>query len=111
MITEIRFYLDENIDNDVAKALRGRGIDVLTTAEAGNAGLKDQAQLAFAHSENRVIVTQDEDFLILDSEQVPHAGIAYYKHRNRSIKEVIRGLLLIYEVLSANDMMNHVEFL
>jgi predicted nuclease of predicted toxin-antitoxin system len=110
-MNEIRFYLDENIDNDVAKALRGRGIDVLTTAEAGNAGQTDPTQLAFARRERSVIVTQDEDFLILDSQQVPHAGIAYYKHRNRSIKEVIRGLLLIYEVLTVEDMMNHVEFL
>jgi len=56
-------------------------------------------------------VTQDEDFLILHSKQVPHAGIAYYKPRTLSNKEVIRGLAFIYDVLDRDDMMNHIEFL
>jgi predicted nuclease of predicted toxin-antitoxin system len=110
-MNDIRYYFDENMDNDIAKALRGRGIDVLTTAEADNAGVEDKTQLAFAMIETRVIVTQDEDFLILDSEKIPHSRIVYYKHRTRSNKEVIRGLVLIYEILTRDDMVNHVEFL
>ena len=56
-------------------------------------------------------MTQDEDFLILHSKQVPHAGIIYYKPRTRSNKDVIRGLVLIYDILDADEMTNHVEFL
>ena len=92
-MNDIRFYLDENMNHDIARALRGRGIDVMTTAEADNIGATDEQQLAFAREENRVIVTQDEDFLILDSQQMPHAGIAYYKQHSRTIKEVVRGLI------------------
>jgi predicted nuclease of predicted toxin-antitoxin system len=110
-MNDIRYYFDENMDHDIAKALRGRGIDVLTTAEAGNAGADDKTQLAFSLAEKRVVVTQDEDFLILDSENTPHSGIAYYKHRSRTTKEIIRGLVLIYEILTPDDMANHVEFL
>jgi predicted nuclease of predicted toxin-antitoxin system len=110
-MNDIRYYFDENMEHNIAKALRGRGIDVLTTAESGNAGMDDKIQLAFALAEKRVIVTQDEDFLILDSEKTPHSGIVYYKHRTRSNKEVIRGLVLIYEILTSDDMTNHVEFL
>jgi predicted nuclease of predicted toxin-antitoxin system len=78
MKARIRFYLDENVNTSVAKGLRTRGIDVLTTPEAGNMGLRDEEHVAFALAENRVIVTQDRDFLVLSSQGVKHAGIVYY---------------------------------
>jgi uncharacterized protein with PIN domain len=107
----IRFYLDENVANDIAEGLRHRGIDVVTTPEAGNMGLTDEEHLAFALAQNRVIVTQDSDFLILDSQGLPHAGIVYYKPQTRTVKDIISGLLLIYGVLSPEEMHNHIEFL
>jgi predicted nuclease of predicted toxin-antitoxin system len=83
----------------------------LTTPEAGNIGLDDEGHLAYALAEARVIVTQDGDFLGLAQKGIPHAGIVYYEPRSRSVKEIIRGLILIYEVLTPEDMVNHVEFL
>lgn len=106
----IRFYLDENVDNRIAQGLRTREIDVLTTAEAGNRGLKDAEHLDYARAENRVIITQDTDFLVFHANGVEHAGIVYYKPQTRSIKQVIRTALLIYEILTPDDMRNHVEF-
>jgi predicted nuclease of predicted toxin-antitoxin system len=111
MTSSIRFYLDENVANEIAQGLRTRSIDVITTAEAGHIGFKDEQQLSFALAEQRVFVTQDEDFLVLHSQGVAHAGIAYYKQKTRSTKQVIRGLVLIYDVLSPDEMVNHVEFL
>ena len=107
--TEIRFYLDENVDNQVAKGLRTRKIDVLTTAEADHIGWKDEQHLAFALEERRVIVTQDRDFLRLDTQGLPHAGIVYYKPQTRMLKQILRGLILICEVLEPEDMENRVE--
>jgi hypothetical protein len=98
MPDNIRFYLDEN--------LRNRGIDVVTTPEAGNMGLDDEGHLAFALAEGRVIVTQDGDFLGLARKGMPHAGIVYSEPRSRTVKEIIRGLILIYEVLIPDDMRN-----
>ena len=108
---QIRFYLDENVANAVANGLRNRGIDVITTAEAGYMGRDDLDIMAFALQENRVIVTQDDDFLAHASAGVTHAGIAYCKPQTRSIKQIIQGLLLIHGVLSPEDMLNHIEFL
>jgi predicted nuclease of predicted toxin-antitoxin system len=59
----IRYHLDENIPAAVAEGLRRRSIDVTTTAEAGLLGATDEAQLAFARDQGRVIVTQDADLL------------------------------------------------
>ncbi len=47
----------------IAKALRQRGVDVTTTVEAGLRQKDDLAQLNFAKQEDRVVVTQDADFL------------------------------------------------
>jgi len=74
----IRFHLDEHISTSVAAGLRRRGIDVTTTPEAGLMGSDDAAQLSFATSHGRVMVTHDADFLRLDAEGTIHAGIAYY---------------------------------
>ncbi len=108
---QIRFYLDEHVANAVANGLRNRGIDVITTAEAGYMGRDDLDIMAFALQENRVIVTQDDDFLTHASGSIAHAGIAYCKPQTRSVKQIIQGLLLIHGVLSPEEMLNHIEFL
>ena len=107
---QIKFYLDENVPKAVAEGLRRRGVDVLTVQEAGNSGLSDHTQLTFALTEVRVLVTVDSDFLQLAHEGVSHAGIAYANPR-RSIGEIIGALRLISDVLSPDDMANHVEYL
>jgi predicted nuclease of predicted toxin-antitoxin system len=111
MTNSIRFYLDENIAKEFAKGLKTRDIDVVTTPELGHMVFTDEQHLAHALLEDRVFVTEDEDFLRHHSEGIPHAGIVYYKQKTRSIKEIIRGLALIYDVYSPEDMINHVEYL
>ena len=74
-------------------------------------GLSDGEHLAFALAENRVIVTQDSDFIVLASQGSDHAGIVYYKPQSRTTKQVIRSLLWLYEQFSAEDLHNRVEFL
>ncbi|MGH9673690.1 MAG: DUF5615 family PIN-like protein [Bryobacteraceae bacterium] len=61
----ICFHLDEHIPASIAAALRRRGIDVTTSAESGLLGANDAAQLSFAASAGRVLVTHDADFLRL----------------------------------------------
>lgn len=109
MHDRIRYHLDENVDPDVAKALRLYGVDVSTTQEAGLKGRTDEAQLSFARSEARVLVTHDTDFLHLRTQD--HFGIAFCNRPDRTIGEVIRHLLLMYEVLSSEEIRGRVEFL
>ena len=107
----IRFHLDEHVDPEIASALRRYGIDVTTTAEAGLRTLDDNPQLEYARSERRVIVTHDEDFLRLAVHSNDHPGIAYCHQTARSMGEIIRALILIYEALTPEEMAGHVEFL
>ena len=61
----IQFHLDENVDGEIARGLRSRGIDVTTTADAGLGEATDEEHVAFALSQRRVIFTHDADFIRL----------------------------------------------
>ena len=107
----IRFHLDEHVHPAIAAGLRHRGIDVTTTVDAGLSGAADENQLAFARTEDRVIVTHDDDFLALHARGVSHAGIAYCHQQSHSTGDLLRTLLLLYECLTAEEMQGRVEFL
>jgi predicted nuclease of predicted toxin-antitoxin system len=106
----IRFHLDQHISNFVARGLMLRAIDVSTTAEAGLQDADDVELLAFALSENRVIVTQDADFLRKHDAGNEHAGIIFNQHGTRTVGELIRFLELVNDCLEPEDMAGKVEF-
>lgn len=95
----------------MARALRRRGIDIVTAAEAGLLGASDKEQLSRAHTAGRVLVTHDPDFLRLHHQQHAHTGIAYCEHGTRTIGQIVAGLVLIYEALEPAEMVGRVEFL
>ena len=106
----IKFYCDEHVDPAIVNALRKRGLDILTAQEADMLSVADEQQLQFAVSQHRAIFTQDTDFLRLHRTGVAHQGIIY-SHQSTSIGKIIQGLLLIYQVLTEEEMENHVEYL
>ena len=104
----IKFYTDEHVSRAVIKALRKRGIDVLTAPEAGLLGATDEQHLEKAQNDGRAIFTQDDDFLRLHTAGIAHVGIAYAP-QGTTIGHLIDGLILIHQVLDSDDMKNHVE--
>ena len=111
MTVPIRFHLDENVDSAVADGLRRRGVDVSTAFGANLLHASDEQQLDFAGREGRVLVTHDEDFLVLAKKGLAHAGIAYCHPESRSIGQIIAALMLIRDCLNAEEMRDHIEFL
>jgi predicted nuclease of predicted toxin-antitoxin system len=107
----ICFHLDENVSNAIAESLRRRGIDVTTTPSAGLMGCSDEEQIDFALEQNRVIFTQDTDFLRLNQAGFTHNGIVYCQQNSRSIGEIVRSLILIWEYLEPEEMRGRVEFI
>jgi predicted nuclease of predicted toxin-antitoxin system len=101
----LRYYFDEHIDPVIAAHLRARGIDVLTTIEAGRAGqgITDSHQLAYATEQGRVLVTRDRGFILLAATQMPHAGVILLQ-RPLSIGETIEYLEVAAQVIEADDM-------
>ncbi|MDJ1169927.1 DUF5615 family PIN-like protein [Roseofilum sp. BLCC_M154] len=111
MPQEIQFHLDENVSYAVAEGLRRRGIDVTTSPQAELMGCSDEEHIAFAVKQDRVIFTQDADFLRLDRAGINHKGIVYCQQNSRSIGEIVRSLILIWEYLDTEDIDGKVEFI
>lgn len=110
MADPVRFYLDEHVPLAITLGVRRRGGDVQTVQEAGLRGATDDEQLAYAVTTGRVVVTQDTDFLRLHAAGHTHQGIVYASPQ-LSVGDIIRGLMLIHELLTAEDMVNYLEYL
>ena len=111
MSRTIRFHLDENCSHAVAEGLRRRGIDVTTTPETGLLGVQDVEQLAYRLAQGRVIFSYDEDMLRLAASGVEHPGVVFCQQRRRSVGDIIRGLVLVWERLAPSDMIGQVKYL
>lgn len=110
----IKFYLDEDVHEDIAAALRLRGYDVRTTREAGNKGLTDTEQLRYAISEDRIIISFNAaDFYKLHSEflkkGIEHSGIILSKQL--PIGKVIKSLLKLISDIKEQDIKNNIIWL
>lgn len=110
-MARITFPLDEHVPHAVAEALRRRTIPVLTAADAALLGASDDEYLRQSLINASVVVTHDSDFLRLHREGYRHAGIAFAEQHTRSIGELVSRLVLIYEVLEADEMEGRVEFI
>jgi len=76
-----RLYADENFPLPAVEALRRLGHDVLTAAEAGQAGrgIADVAVLAWAHAAGRAVLTHNrKHFRNLHHAGHAHSGLVLY---------------------------------
>ena len=109
-MAKVRFYTDEHVAKAVVNGLRLRGIDVLSLSDTRLFGASDVQHLELARSQGRVVFTQDSDFLALAAAGHLHAGIVYAA-QGAPIGQVVQSLLLIYEVLDAEEMVGNIEFI
>lgn len=110
MAEPVRLYLEEHIPSAVAEGLRQRGIGVRTLVEMGRLGIEDKEHLSHARRDSWVLVTHDDDFLRLVAEGASHAGIVYVS-RERSIGDIVRGLVRIARASSRDDLRQQIRFL
>lgn len=113
----IRLYLDEDsMRRSLVRALRARGVDVVTALDAGMIEREDWEHLDYATEQGRVLCTFNVgDFYRLHSEYVAqgkrHAGIVLMQQQRFSVGEQLRRLLRLMASKSADEMGNWVEFL
>ncbi len=112
---KIRIYANESVSVKIAEGLRRRGVEAWSARESGNLGLTDEEQLKYALSQKAVIFTHDDDFLKLSvkwlAEGKSHHGIIYSHQLDYPTGKCIRRLKLIVDMLTAEEMVNHIEFL
>lgn len=110
----IRFYLDEDIDIRLANALLNKGYDAITTRDVERLKASDLEQLAFATLNKRAIVTSNvSDYARLHyqclTKKENHYGIIVTAQI--PIGETLRRLTNLASKLSAEDMINRLEYL
>lgn len=95
----MRFLADESCDFSVVRALRASGHDVTAIAELSPAATDDTV-LALAHSESRVLITEDKDFgMLAYAGHRPIAGVVLIRFPADARRELGRTLVnLIAEV-------------
>ena len=76
----MRFYLDEDLSDQIAIIARSLGLDVLSSHECGRDGLDDEAQLLAAAEDGRCLVTRNRaDFVAWTvrffEQESPHSGV------------------------------------
>ncbi len=109
-MAKIRYYTDEHVAYAVIHGLRQHGVDVVSVPESGMLGATDEAHLMRSSQEGRVIFTQDTDFLRLAAAGMVHAGVIYAP-QHTAIGRIVTGLMLIYQVLDAREMVGKIEYL
>jgi predicted nuclease of predicted toxin-antitoxin system len=114
----IRLYFDHHVRGRFALDLRREGYEVVQAREVGNALFSDEDHLRWATAHRMAIFTHDlKDFPTLAEtwffEGRDHAGIvlAVQPGPDKPYGVLLRRFLHLLETLTADDMMNRVEWL
>jgi hypothetical protein len=102
--SSLKFYTDTHIAKAVAVQLRERGVDIVRCEEAGLATASDLEHLEYATRENRVMITNDDDFLALHKawlkEHRRHGGILYCLPHVQGVSAIGKIVSECYELYS-----------
>ena len=93
----LRAYADEHVIAPLVEALRTRGMDVITVQEQGWTGMSDANLLAESLRAQRILLTNDQDFLGLASRCATQgelfAPIFFWPQQQRTIGKLIRNII------------------
>jgi 5'-3' exonuclease len=93
----LKAYADEHVVFAIVRALRARGMDVVTVQERGRQSTADAVLLADALAEQRVVLTNDHHFLVLAAHNAARAEafapIFYWSQQRRKVGEVVRRII------------------
>jgi len=109
-VTELRFYLDENLELEIANQLRRRNVDAVHVRELGLRGDSDEAQLQNATEQGPVLCTYDSDFVNFARQGTQHAGIVKGNRVSHNIGSWVKTLSQLHSRYGAEDMVNRVNF-
>jgi hypothetical protein len=93
----LKAYADEHVVFGLVQALRRRGMDIVRVQDRGRVQVDDAQLLDEALSDERVMLTNDTDFLVLAArraeQQQRFAPIFYWPQQRRSIGQLVRSII------------------
>lgn len=108
---KLRFCLDENMDPEIARQLRRRGIGALAARDVDMLNVSDGAQLRFAATYGRALCSKDSDFTYPGNWEIERFGIAYFPDANLSIGYAVKALEALHRSETAESMKNSLRYL
>jgi len=110
-----KILMDEHVASAITIGLLARGIDVRTVQGESMDAADDPVVLDFAASVDRVVFTNDSDFLAIACERQRRGmyfrGVVYARLKWVSIKQCVDDLELIAVAGSADEFENRVHYL
>lgn len=111
---KIKLYIDEDLTDRLAIALRSRGYDAISAHEVDMRGGTDKEQLEYASKRNRVILTRNiRHFIALQREYykkgLQHEGILVTDYL--PLKEMIRRLMNFIDKTNPAKIKNTLDWL
>jgi predicted nuclease of predicted toxin-antitoxin system len=110
----IALYIDEHVHRAISLGLRLRGVDVLTVQEDGLTATPDSLLLDRALKLQRVMFSQDQDFLVEAHHRqvanIPFAGVIYARQLV-AVGNCIHDLEIIAKASDPQDLANRVEYI
>ena len=107
--------MDEQVPGPITRALRTRGVDVITAQEDGHGATPDPRVLDRASELSRVVFTRDDDFLREATRRLRSGdsffGVIYAHQMGPSVGQCISDLELIAFATEAEEYRNRVEYL
>ena len=93
----MRFLADESCDFTFVRILQAAGHDVMAVAESAP-GAPDDKVIAFAHSQRRILITEDKDFgQLVFAAAASTSGVIYVRYPMRSRSALGADLLRLVE--------------
>lgn len=111
---KIALYIDEDLSDRIAVALRSRGFDVVSAHEINMRGQSDREQLEYSTKHKRVILTRNvKHFVNLQREYfkcgLRHHGILVTDYL--PLKEIIRRVTGFLNNRCVSEMINVLDWL
>jgi hypothetical protein len=111
----IALYMNQHVPRAITVGLLLRGVDVITAYEDGASDIDDPELLDRAGELERVLFTQDDDFLVeatkRQREGIPFRGVIYAHQLRVSIGTCIHDFEIIAKAGEPEDLINRVQFL
>jgi len=105
-------YVDVHVPAAITEGLRRRGIDVLTSQQGGTRRADDAFLLRRATQVGRLLVTQDEDFLVVAASWQDagweFTGVVFAPQDSQRIRRYIEDIELLAACCSAQEVANQV---
>ena len=111
----LALYMDVHVPAGITRALRRRGVEVLTAQEDGTARFLDPELLDRAAERGRIVFTRDSDFLAEGVRRqragLPFATIVYAHQQDVSIGRCVDDLELLALTSTPDEAIGQIVYL